>query len=832
MASASASPAATAFRTAFADATRGRRTPYPWQERLALADPMPRLVDAPTGSGKTEAVVMAWLWRRWLAGDPALAEASPRRLVIVLPMRVLVEQTAERARGMVERLEAARRLPARAVRVRVLLGGATEDDWALDPAADQIIVATVDMAVSRALCRGYARSRGIWPIDFGLINEDALWIFDEIQQLDAALATSVQLDVFRAESPGERHGAATRTVWMSATLRPRWLTTVDHPEPDPAAVLGVSDEDRREGLGRRLAAPKTLRCAPLDPNDPDAVAKLALAAHDDSRPDEGEPPWLTVVLRNTVARALATYDALQALAPEAELLLLHSRFRPPDREERIARLDSEPGPAGRVLVTTQVIEAGIDLDASALVSDLCPWANLVQRAGRLNRAGARAAATLHWIDPPGDEVPAKLAPPYPADALEQARHLLRGLDGVNAAPDALRALAEGAADPLMTGPPAGFVLRRPDLRALFDTSPTLDGDDDDVRPYIRLGDDLDVQVAWREKPHELRDQDRAFREELCPVPLADRKELLKRGPRRWSYAARRWERLGAVAQLLPGDVLVLPAAEGGYDPTRGWDPGARVHVEPVTPPGRPTLEANDADELDATSVARAWTTVAEHTDAVVAELERDLAALPLSESEASALRLAARWHDAGKAHPVFQLRLGADPRDERGPWAKSGPQTDPSPPTTDDDALAEEWRRRERGRFRHEVASALMLDAAQVGVPREVLDLALYLVGAHHGALRVPPRLARAGEAEGEVEAVLGVRAHDAVPVDGRPVELGGGVQAPPLPDVSLELFELGSLERTVWLELVEQLLARHGAFRLAYLEALLRVADWRGSAR
>jgi CRISPR-associated endonuclease/helicase Cas3 len=79
--------------------------PYDYQRRLAcgeqdgrtnwLVEPDPdgcrsRLIDIPTGLGKTAAVVLAWLWNRVQHQD----QRWPRRLVYCLPMRTLVEQPA------------------------------------------------------------------------------------------------------------------------------------------------------------------------------------------------------------------------------------------------------------------------------------------------------------------------------------------------------------------------------------------------------------------------------------------------------------------------------------------------------------------------------------------------------------------------------------------------------------------------------------------------------------------------------------------------------------------------------------------------------------------
>jgi len=62
------------FEQFFKKATRDEvsqngHNPYPFQIRLAMADELPELIDIPTGLGKTDAVVLAWLWRRRFLGE-------------------------------------------------------------------------------------------------------------------------------------------------------------------------------------------------------------------------------------------------------------------------------------------------------------------------------------------------------------------------------------------------------------------------------------------------------------------------------------------------------------------------------------------------------------------------------------------------------------------------------------------------------------------------------------------------------------------------------------------------------------------------------------------
>ncbi|MGH9969290.1 MAG: hypothetical protein ACREBG_16030 [Pyrinomonadaceae bacterium] len=62
--------------------------PFDYQRDLAEDDPLPSLLNVPTGAGKTAAVIGAWLWRRI-----NIPSTVGRRLIYCLPMRTLVEQT-------------------------------------------------------------------------------------------------------------------------------------------------------------------------------------------------------------------------------------------------------------------------------------------------------------------------------------------------------------------------------------------------------------------------------------------------------------------------------------------------------------------------------------------------------------------------------------------------------------------------------------------------------------------------------------------------------------------------------------------------------------------
>lgn len=198
-------------------------TPHPWQVELGQApDLVNRLLRFPTGLGKTLGIASAWYFN-------TIEKPSakwPRRLVWCLPSRVLVEQTANELRKLFT--TACEASGARPLDVHVLMGGEESSPWHLSPSAPCALVGTQDMLLSRVLGRGYASARARWPIEYGLLNQDCLWVIDEVQLHGVGLATSVQLEMFRGDDADEQKLLRpSATWWMSATLQPSWLETVD-----------------------------------------------------------------------------------------------------------------------------------------------------------------------------------------------------------------------------------------------------------------------------------------------------------------------------------------------------------------------------------------------------------------------------------------------------------------------------------------------------------------------------------------------------------------------------------------------------------------------------
>ncbi|MBI5329416.1 MAG: CRISPR-associated helicase Cas3' [Betaproteobacteria bacterium] len=776
----------------------GGISPYPYQSKLAESD-WPDLLNIPTGMGKTAAVTLAWLWKRRTLKDAD----TPRRLIWCLPMRVLVEQTHREICRWLANLNQAGEPGDSKVSVHVLMGGADDlKTWAEHPEEDMILIGTQDMLLSRALMRGYGMSRYQWPVHFAFLHNDALWVFDEIQLMGAGLPTSAQLEAFRRLLPLSQ---PSRTLWVSATLNPDWLATVDfrpHMEGLKAVTLDEAECQLPE-VHRRIQAPKRLQAAQTalasatDKQYLPNLAREVLSAH--------QPGSTTLVIVNRVDRAQGLHQALAALLKGdalPALMLLHARFRPAERRQIEARLRDKPPMQGRILIATQAIEAGVDLTSRTLFTELAPWPSLVQRFGRCNRYGeVEEGADIRWIDLTDD----KAAAPYTPEALAAARVKLQGLE--SATPAALPITDEAA--------PLYSVLRRRDFLDLFNTDPDLSGFDVDVSDYIRDSDTPPLAVFWRDFVGEPDKEAPPTRDELCPVSIGQAQGLKDREKWRWDSLADRWVKLECNPR--PGMTLLLRAREGGYDPQLGFLINPKKPVQPL-----PLVQTKREESYNADDRSNRLIPVLLPDHLAHAAQAAETLCINLGMNAPAVLR-AARWHDVGKSHPAFQAMLLANPVSTLRPeqlWAKSdfgghavyATCEGPSPRFT------------ERRHFRHELASMLAWLEAHGEEPDA--DLIAYLIAAHHGKVRMSLRaLTGETEAPGNRRFARGVWGGDQLP--------GFAFDGEQIPEtlLRLALMELGDGEQgTSWTARTQKLLADHGPFRLAWLESLVRIADWRAT--
>lgn len=858
--------------------------PHVWQAELAAqAQCEDRLLRVPTGFGKTLGVLLAWLYRRVEQED----DAWPRRLVWCLPMRVLVDQTESEVQKVLCGLDLlwdGRRSHEGRVGVHVLMGGADSGDWHLHPEHPAVLIGTQDMLLSRALNRGYGAHRARWPIDFGLLNQDCLWIMDEVQLMDVGLATSGQLQAFRTScSQKEQLARPGRTWWMSATLQRGWLGK--SPETAPLAAelaqTSISAADRTGHLWEDVHKP--LRVEPIKDNA--AIAKLAAQAHVDQGSGKDGP---TLIVVNRVDAAIDVYAALKKdkRLKDTDIRLVHSRFRPNERRhwrETFLNREACGHNTNRIIVATQVVEAGVDMSAAVLVTELAPWSSLVQRFGRAARWGGTAQLVV--LDRQIKED--KSAAPYEKSELDAALTALADLsDGAPLALEEFEERHQELLEGLYPYTPKHLLLPH-ELDDLFDTTADLSGADIDVSRFIRSGEERDVQVFWLPVPaKEAPDEKlRPTRDALCNVPFLKAREWLcakgnqlKPELRRrvwvWDWLDGKWKVLEA-RDIYAGQTILVDSKLGGYDPLIGWNPASKNDVAVVDGVTASREEQQDATESDEhLSVLRdeqpvQWQTIAAHG----AQVGREAARLAgdLCPQIASLFDIAGRWHDLGKAHEAFQNSIEHTERPLRRDLAK---------------APSSAWPRKKlysmpkggpRKGFRHELVSTLGLFAvlrrhhpdhpALLGPWREVLrlmgasktgslqegqvsatpsevekeilalsaehfDLLTYLVCSHHGKVRLAWHASPADQdASDSVTRIRGVREGDPLPETTLATSAGDYVALPPsILCLSPAAMGLSPETGRSWTDRTLGLVQQYSAFQLGFLEALLRAADVRAS--
>jgi CRISPR-associated endonuclease/helicase Cas3 len=870
---------------AFFEAASGYEA-RPWQHALAHDEtPRDRVLQVPTGFGKTLGVAATWLYHRVVRGDLRW----PTRLVWMLPMRTLVEQTETECRRLLSSVPALAEPPG--VGIHAFMGGVDPGAYQLEPGRPAILIGTQDMLLSRALNRGYGAARARWPIDFGLLSQDALWVLDEVQLMGVGFATAWQLAAFRRERPSLR---PTYTWAMSATLPDAWLTK----SPDTRSLTaelartGLTAADEKTSLWESSTKPVDFRPATTASA---LAAQMADTVWTEHAALSGPAP-LTLAICNTVERARALHEALTKRAKGASTvpLLIHSRFRGAERAAWSVELRGPkgapiPSPGGRIIVATQVVEAGVDLSADLLVTELCPWASLVQRAGRLARRGGSGRLVVYDLEE-------KAAAPYDPFALSAARGALALLsDASSRSLKAFEAAHPGLSESLYPFDPSHLLLAE-EIEELFDTTADLSGGDLDVSRFIREGDERDLSVAWFTPVRDARGRVEAPAPELrpardatCAVPFLSARDWLcgkKTGgvePKRLrsglhayvlDYLEGGW-RLAQRSDLRPGVTVLVDAAVGGYDPTRGFDPTTRTPVPVV-----PLLVADRQERTDAAAerddLSEApWQTIAFHGHAVSVEVQRLVEQLHLTgASVGRIMSIAARWHDLGKSHAAFQAAIRHDARPARTDLAKA-PDFAWVRGRTPYCVPAEDSKPAEpRPGFRHELASTLALfdvlrrlaptdHPARLGpwaghlsgtpprasaavspspIEREILELSAhdfnlvaFLVCSHHGKLRARLHAGPADQTAAVRAGALPIRGvYEGDHLPPTLISASDGTPHPlPVSHLTLEPASLGLSSETgaSWTERVDGLRRTHGPFALAFLEALLRAADVRASA-
>jgi len=646
--------------------------PFPWQKRLlhqvAEKGEWPSVLDLPTGSGKTAALDIA-VFHLALEADRGETRRAPVRIAFVVDRRLVVDDAFTRAQKLKKALiDSQRPVTVRvAERLRKLAGDGPpliarrlrggiprEDDWARTPSQPTVLCSTVDQVGSRLLFRGYGVSDSMKPVHAGLIGSDCLILLDEAHLAEPFRQTLDWVRIYRGSNWREMSFAA---PWGIALL----TATLGEKSQD---AFSLDDQDRSHPvLRKRLNASKPARL--ILPAKSKAKTESVTRTEDDDeetsgtekdlirraititgkvqdaldhfdKAGHGAPSPAIGVVVNRVARARSVFRQLTKKfgQEEAECLLLIGPARPVDRDSVASQLAPIRTGAERniekplILVATQCIEAGVDIDLDALITEAAPLDCLRQRFGRLNRAG-RDIVPYAAITAAQSDLSVRADDPVYGKSIKSAWACLMeaaGKDGSDPIVEfGLSAFAVRMETDALARKADAPILLPAHLDLLTQTSP-IPAADPEVSLYLhgtsRQPDS--ISVIWRADIDPEKNRDEDIRRLLTLVPprsleaielplwavrrwlmqedrtLAHLADIATAAPEETERARPRGERRKIFrwkgndershwinpAALRPGDTIIVPAHYGGVDDF-GWNPECE---EPATDVGRKAAE--------------------------------------------------------------------------------------------------------------------------------------------------------------------------------------------------------------------------------------------------
>lgn len=595
--------------------------PFPWQDRLAqqvaATGRWPLEVGVPTGLGKTACFEIAVWWLASQADRPPAKRTAPTRIWWVVNRRLLVDSMAQQATCLARMLctaksgdtagDAGKVLCQVADRLRSLsadrdapplevmtLRGGIAAHTPTDPSRPTLVLCTLPMYGSRLLFRGYGS--GLRAVDAAMAGTDSLVLLDEAHLAphlrSLVLATSECTPGAQSFLPAPRTDAT--VVALTATGEAKGTKRFDLNE----------DDEHNDIVRRRLDAAKPM-CLRIEAAG-DVAKHLAGATAE--LIDEAAEPASFLVFANSPHTARAVFRRLQERQePPAEVILLTGRTREREAERIRGRiLDPDSGMAAErpharrerhlVVVATQTLEVGADIDAEYLVTEACGVRALTQRLGRLNRRGSHPHARAVYVHVP----PARRAhrssegtrdswPVYgeePAAVLERLQQAERlGSGTIQLSPRRVAGVL---------GPPCDDPGRAPEilpgiLWEWVKTTMPPEGEAP-VEPYFSgiAAPEYAVSVIWRAHVPEAGQRlwPRATDREAVDVPLTEVREALAE-----DETVHRLEPDGVTveavgpADLRPGDQITLGIERGLLDEF-GWDPAATGPVVDASLMGR------------------------------------------------------------------------------------------------------------------------------------------------------------------------------------------------------------------------------------------------------
>lgn len=327
---------------------------------------------APTGSGKT---LLAATWAFKLREKTASETGNPPKIIVVLPFLSIIDQTTKVYGELLQaggyKTDGAWLLTSHSLADRNYSERLEEGErpFYVDTWRSELIVTTYDqflMSLMDPAARYQMRFHNLC---------DAVIIMDEVQSLPCRLWQPLEKILKSLATT-----CNSRILLMSATLPPFVSDTVP---------LLPGFEDYFSSSKRYVLGFRTKEKLSMEQFCDEVESRLPAWAEENKR---------VLVTLNTRRSARRVRDALAGPSSTASGLpvyFISADVTPGDRLEIIKKIK-----AGKpcIVVSTQCIEAGVDIDMDLVIRDFAPLDSMVQIAGRCNREGKKGRCPVEIVD--------------------------------------------------------------------------------------------------------------------------------------------------------------------------------------------------------------------------------------------------------------------------------------------------------------------------------------------------------------------------------------------------------------------------------------------------
>mgnify|MGYP001765849759 CR=1 FL=1 len=342
-------------------------TPYQYQLKVAehIFGGKNVILTVPTGAGKTWASILPFLYIQ-----KTKKIEFPQKMIYSLPLRTLANSIYSDVTKVLNEKEIN-------VGKSSIHTGEYKNDEHFE---NDIIFSTIDQTLSNFLCFPLSLSKRQANINAGALVGSYL-VFDEFHLLDPKLSMATTIGMLKTLKN------LSRFCIMTATLSEEYINKLK--KAVNAEVVSINDFPEDVVIIKSLKIPEGHDAKKsVIVKDETINAQTILKQHKKK----------TIVICNRVEKAqqlyneivgsdLGGFENLQGLQ-RSNIICLHSRFFDEDRkkkENELKRLFGNKNEESAILISTQVIEAGMDISCETMHVEISPINSFLQRAGRCAR---------------------------------------------------------------------------------------------------------------------------------------------------------------------------------------------------------------------------------------------------------------------------------------------------------------------------------------------------------------------------------------------------------------------------------------------------------------